>query len=159
MDLDRDRMAGKLKFRVDSRLIHGQVATRWLREWDIATIVIIDTSISRDDFLKEIYLMAAPPGIDVSILSPSEARRIQCGREGNILVLFKDVVHATETINAGLDVDELQIGCLPKRRGCEPVYKTVFLDDHERVMLHRLVQKGIKVFFQSLPDDEPYFYK
>ncbi len=46
--------------RVDFRLIHGQVITRWLKQCDINEIVTIDTQLSQDTFMQDVFKMAAP---------------------------------------------------------------------------------------------------
>lgn len=61
--------------RVDYRLIHGQVITKWLKQCDAKRIVIIDDKLSKDEFLGSVYKMAAPTGIKVDIISVDEAQR------------------------------------------------------------------------------------
>ncbi|MDR2157401.1 MAG: PTS sugar transporter subunit IIB [Clostridiales Family XIII bacterium] len=149
-----------LKFRVDDRLIHGQITAKWLRAWDIAKIVIVDTPLSQDALMKQIYLMAAPVGIEVSVLSSAEA--IEAWGRGetpsaNTMALFKDVMHVAEIANAGVPVDEVQLGNLSKRPGSSAVGETVFLNEGDRALLRRLLQKNTAVFLQTLPGDEPLF--
>ena len=40
--------------RVDFRLIHGQVITRWLKQCDINEIVTVDTALSKDEFMQDV---------------------------------------------------------------------------------------------------------
>ena len=46
--------------RVDFRLIHGQVITRWLTQLQINEIVTIDTELSQDMFMQDVFKMASP---------------------------------------------------------------------------------------------------
>ena len=55
--------------RVDSRLIHGQVITKWLNYSKANVIVVVDDELSKDSFMSEIYTASAPNGIVVEILS------------------------------------------------------------------------------------------
>ena len=55
--------------RVDSRLIHGQVITKWLNYSKANVIVVVDDELSKDSFMSEIYKASAPNGIIVEILS------------------------------------------------------------------------------------------
>ena len=59
--------------RVDFRLIHGQVITRWLKQCDINEIVTVDTALSKDEFMQDVFKMAAPKGVRIRILSVEEA--------------------------------------------------------------------------------------
>lgn len=54
--------------RVDFRLIHGQVITRWLTQCQINEIVTIDTTLSKDAFMQDVFKMAAPKGVKIKIL-------------------------------------------------------------------------------------------
>ena len=40
--------------RVDSRLIHGQVITKWLNYSKANVIVVVDDELSKDSFMSEI---------------------------------------------------------------------------------------------------------
>ena len=41
--------------RLDSRLIHGQVITKWVKIAKANRIIIIDDELSKDDFMVMIY--------------------------------------------------------------------------------------------------------
>ena len=53
--------------RVDSRLIHGQVVTKWLQQSNANKIVVVSDELENDEFLQSIYLMAAPPNVEVVV--------------------------------------------------------------------------------------------
>ena len=46
--------------RIDFRLIHGQVMTRWVAKYEIESIVVIDDRSAKSPILKKILLGAAP---------------------------------------------------------------------------------------------------
>lgn len=54
--------------RVDFRLIHGQVITRWLTQCQINEIVTIDNELAKDLFMQEVFKMAAPKGVKITIV-------------------------------------------------------------------------------------------
>ena len=99
--------------RIDFRLIHGQVMTRWVKKYDITNIVVIDDKSSKSPILKKILLNAAPAGIKVEIESVESAVvRWKEGNfpKGNLLILFKDPETAGRAWKAGIDFKSLQIG-------------------------------------------------
>lgn len=49
--------------RVDSRLIHGQVITKWRKIFNITKIVVVDDSLANDEFMIRMYEAAAPAGV------------------------------------------------------------------------------------------------
>ena len=63
--------------RVDFRLIHGQVITRWLTQCQINEIVTVDTALSKDEFMQDVFKMAAPKGVKIKILDIDTAVKQQ----------------------------------------------------------------------------------
>lgn len=58
-------MANIVLCRIDSRLIHGQVVTKWVGQSQANRIAVVSDELDADPFMKNIYLMAAPPNIKV----------------------------------------------------------------------------------------------
>ena len=62
-------------FRVDERLIHGQVVVGWGQPLDIDYIVLVDDEVAASEWEQELYRMGVPPEMDVHFLSVEEAGR------------------------------------------------------------------------------------
>ena len=57
---------GKIKIvlaRVDSRLLHGQVATAWTKATNPNRIIVVSDAVAKDDLRKKLIEQAAPPGV------------------------------------------------------------------------------------------------
>lgn len=98
--------------RIDYRLIHGQVITKWLKRSNADKIIVID-----DEYimilLAEVYKMAAPSGIEVIMTSIEETTTRWNEKNfytGKLLILFKSIDSALKTIQGGLELEELQVG-------------------------------------------------
>ena len=48
--------------RIDSRLIHGQVANLWTTKLNISPIMVIDDAVAQNDIEKQGLKLACPPG-------------------------------------------------------------------------------------------------
>ena len=48
--------------RIDSRLIHGQVANLWTTKLNISRIMVIDDAVAQNDIEKQGLKLACPPG-------------------------------------------------------------------------------------------------
>ena len=59
--------------RVDSRLIHGQVMTKWVNQVQANKIVVVSDELAADEFMRSIYLMSAPTGVEVVCLFEAQA--------------------------------------------------------------------------------------
>ena len=66
-------MKGIVHIRVDDRLIHGQVATRWVSHFNANRIMVIDDAVAANDVEKMLLRSAAPEGCNTSILSFEKA--------------------------------------------------------------------------------------
>lgn len=84
-------MANIVLCRIDSRLIHGQVVTKWVGQSQANRIAVVSDELDADPFMKNIYLMAAPPNIKVDCFGNQSFaaawKENQLG-DGNVLVLF-----------------------------------------------------------------------
>lgn len=141
--------------RVDFRLIHGQVITRWLKQCDINEIVTIDTQLSQDTFMQDVFKMAAQKGVKIRILSSEQAVLAFQNKEfdrNRIMLLFKNVQELYKTVMNGLDLKEIQIGGLGGGPGRKAVNNAITLDQTDADLLLALEKKGISIYLQTTPD-------
>ena len=52
-------------YRIDDRLIHGQVVVGWGQPLDIGFIVLVDDAVAASDWEQELYRMGVPPEMEV----------------------------------------------------------------------------------------------
>lgn len=143
--------------RIDYRLIHGQVITKWLKQCGANRIIIIDDALSKDAFLGQVYKMAAPSGIQVDIVSVKKAENLWAPNKtvkGKIFILFKSVEMALKTMNAGLELAELQIGGLENTSDRKVVHVGISLDSEDANRLKQIQSSGTRVYFQTIPGEE-----
>ena len=141
--------------RVDFRLIHGQVITRWLTQCQINEIVTIDTALSKDAFMQEVFKMAAPKGVKITIVNAEDAvKRQQEGAfdKNRVMVLFKGVAELNAAVQAGLKLEKVQIGGLGGGPGRKAVNNAITLDRADADTLLELEKMGIEIYFQTTPD-------
>lgn len=144
--------------RIDFRLMHGQVVVNWLRQVSANHILVVDGELAKDPFMRQVYKMAAPSDVKVTITSPEDAlEKIQSGayKASKFLVLFKSVAKAKNAFDMGFPIPELQVGGLGSGTGKKAVVNQIFLDKKEAQDLVDIQAKGTKVYFQTVPKDEP----
>lgn len=151
-------MAEIVLTRIDFRLIHGQVITKWLKRVGANRIVVIDDALSKDEFMKQIYTMSAPSGVSVDIYSEEEAieswKKDQLG-DGKILLLFKDVASTFNSVKKGLDLKEIQIGGLGSGPGKKKVYGPISMDENDFTQLNELHENNINIYLHQVPEEQP----
>ena len=150
-------MALKL-VRVDDRLIHGQVGAVWLRSGGADRILIIDDKSARDEFLKDLMILAAPQGVPVEVLTLQEgilrAAQIAATNE-RAFVLLKSPVTALQLRRAGVSFDVLNVGGLGHGPGRRSLYKNISANDEERQAMRDLEAMGTRVELRIVADDRP----
>lgn len=151
-------MANIVLCRIDSRLIHGQVVTKWVGQSQANRIAVVSDELDADPFMKNIYLMAAPPNIKVDCYSNQSLaaawQENQLG-DGNVLILFPSLGAVQQAIALGFSVPKIQVGGLGGGPNRKVVFQNITLDDADVGILKDLQARGIQVFFQTIPEDKP----
>lgn len=150
---------GKLVLtRIDSRLIHGQVMTKWVNQVQANKIVIISDELAKDEFMKSIYLMSAPAGIEVACLTEDEAVsafEADCFGAGNVLLLLPSVTVLDRVFDRGIHPESVQVGGLGGGPSRKVVFQNITLDDPDADALEKIAATGVKIVFQTIPEDAP----
>ena len=141
--------------RIDERLIHGQVMTRWIKGLFIKRILVIDDKIAKDDFYQQILIMSAPSGIELKCVSAQEGAKIINGNKDDVstLLLFREISAVKKLSDAGYQVNKLDIGNVGSSKIRKAITKQVFMSDEEIEIAKELNEKGTKIVIQMLPTD------
>ena len=60
-------------YRIDDRLIHGQVVVGWGQPLELRFIVLVDDEVAASDWEQELYRMGVPPHMTVHFHSVADA--------------------------------------------------------------------------------------
>lgn len=148
-------MEGIVHIRVDDRLIHGQVATRWATGLRVNRIMIIDDKVAVNDDEKSILRMAAPAGVNTSILTFEKG--LNNVKNGNykgqrVLLIVKTPEILVQLMNGGLALKEVNIGNMSSRPGTTQIKKSISMTENEKVAVQQLLSQGVKVTAQMVPE-------
>ena len=145
-------------FRVDDRLIHGQVVAGWLHAVPARRILVIDDATARDEFLRDVLVMAAPHGVDVEVHDVEHgAARVRAASDDEeaVYVIVRSPATALALRDRGAAFEELNVGAVGMAPGRRLVHRSVALSDDELALLRRLEELGVRVTIQAVPDDRP----
>lgn len=153
-------LVGKINLvRVDDRLIHGQVMTKWSKGLGTNAIYVVDNVTAADDFMKEIYINAnSSSGLRIKVFSTVEVieswNQDQFGND-NVVLLFKNISSVKEVLEKGsLPIEKLNIGGISKKANSKFVISTVGLTKEDGEVLKEMAAKGIDIYFQTVPDSK-----
>jgi PTS system mannose-specific IIB component len=152
----------KIIWRIDDRLIHGQVIIGWCGQLPITRLAVIDKQIAKNSWEKELLLMAAPPNLPAEILTVEEiTQKISPWTKGKemILVLLKSPELIKELKDAGVDVKKVNVGGMHFRDDRRELLSYLYLSPNEIKLFEELMEQGIHFECQDLPTSTAYDLK
>ncbi|MED0963129.1 MULTISPECIES: mannose/fructose/sorbose PTS transporter subunit IIA [Bacillus cereus group] len=150
---------GKIKFvlaRVDSRLLHGQVATAWTKSTNPNRIIVVSDAVSRDDLRKKLIEQAAPPGVKANVIPISKMIEVaKDPRFGNTkaLLLFENPLDVLKVIEGGVDIKEINVGSMAHSTGKVVVSKVLSMGREDVEAFERMEEKGVRFDVRKVPND------
>ncbi|MHC5268538.1 PTS system mannose/fructose/N-acetylgalactosamine-transporter subunit IIB [Enterococcus sp. LJL98] len=147
--------------RIDDRLIHGQVATTWTRNYEIEQILIIDDKTKNDPVQQSVANFAVPAGVKVIIFGVEQFSTIMKKNEikKRTLLLFTNPIDIAYLVNEGLAIKEVNAGGMRFKEGRKRLHKAISVDEKEHQAFIDLQEKGIHINVQMVPKDPRVDYK
>lgn len=143
-----------LLFRVDERLIHGQVVVGWGRQLRPRRVVVVHDELAGSVAEQDIYRTGVPDGVTVEFWSEAVAvERLPALMESEetAFVLTEDLATMWRLAVAGVPIAEINVGGLHAAPGRERVLSYVCLADEDRRRIGDLEAAGVRVTAQDLP--------
>lgn len=142
-------------FRIDDRLIHGQIVTAWIAYADAKQIVVADDKAAKDSFQQTLLKMATPDNIELKILSIEEAKNYikEDTDDKKTLLLVRGPKQAIEIIDANENLRTINVGNLNMKKGKTKVLGNMWVDESEVLALKELDEKGVKLEVRVVPND------
>jgi PTS system mannose-specific IIB component/fructoselysine and glucoselysine-specific PTS system IIB component len=145
-------------YRIDDRLIHGQVVVGWGQPLDIRFIVLVDDDVAASDWEQELYRMGVPPGVDVFFESVDSAigRHAEFARDPRPGILLTGNIDTMRRLVAGVSaIRAVNVGGVHHRAGRVQRLRYVFLTPEEEDTLRALARSGVAVTAQDVPAARP----
>ena len=145
--------------RIDTRLVHGQICTRWCKELDVNRIIVVDDALSQDSFMSQIYKSVVPKTAPLTIYSVEEAieqwKQDEFGA-GVAFLIVGSVKTAYLLYKGGFPIEKLNVGNLVKGPEKKKIAESAFLDEEEYTMLKEMHDHDTYIFVQGIPDTKKY---
>jgi PTS system mannose-specific IIB component/fructoselysine and glucoselysine-specific PTS system IIB component len=146
-------------FRIDDRLIHGQVLIGWGRPLGIDLIILVDDQVATSDWEQELYRMAVPPEIEVRFVTVAQAAAQMAdwqsnGKRGLVLTGDLETMAALRAASPEV-VQRINLGGIHHRPGRRERLPFVYLTDQELRTLQALETGGALITAQDLPTTPP----
>ena len=143
-------------FRVDERLIHGQVTVGWGSRLKAGRYVVVDDDLADSEWERELFRLGTPEEAKAEFLSVRAARdRLSQWRtlREPVILLTRNLDHMARLAEGGaLEGETVNLGGIHHRPGREQVLPYIFLDDDDRRLIRSLEREGASITAQDLPE-------
>ena len=141
-------------YRIDDRLIHGQVVVGWGQPLNLGFIALVDDEVAGSEWEQELYRMGVPPDMDVYFATPDDASRQldqwnEDQRPG--ILLTGDIDTMRRLIALRPSIKAVNLGGIHHRAGRTLKLRYVYLSPQEEEALRALEQSGVVVTAQDVP--------
>jgi PTS system mannose-specific IIB component/fructoselysine and glucoselysine-specific PTS system IIB component len=141
-------------YRVDDRLVHGQVVLGWGKPLHVGLVVLVDSEVYGSEWEQELYRMGMPAEMELQFADVATAAREHAAWEADprpVIVLTGDIGTMATLRRAGLPVAALNLGGIHHKVGRTPRLPYIYLTDDEYQALVALQAGGVDVSAQDLP--------
>lgn len=148
--------------RVDTRLLHGQVATTWTKTVSPDRIIVVSDGVAHDQLRKTMIEQAAPPGVPANVVPISKMIEVtKDPRFGatKAMLLFENPQDLLAAIEGGVDIKEANIGSMAHSVGKVVVTNAIAMDNADVETLETLHAKGVALEARKVPSDSPVSYE
>ena len=142
-------------YRIDERLIHGQMVVGWGPELEVERYVVVDDELAASEWEQDLYRLGLPEVATAEFLTVADARV----RLSELEAALPRTVVLTRTVTAmnglaegdGLRGCEVNLGGLHYAAGRTERVPYVYLGPEEEEGLQALVDEGVEVSARDLP--------
>jgi PTS system mannose-specific IIB component len=142
--------------RVDDRLIHGQVASIWVKECKCNKIIICSDEVAKDTLRKTLILQVAPPGTKAYVLPIDKAIEVYKNPKYDsfkALILCTNPVDVLRLIEGGMDIKSVNLGGMCFKQGRTQISSAVSLGPEDVTALKKMNELGVELELRKIASD------
>lgn len=151
---------GKFEYvlaRIDTRLLHGQVATTWTRTTQPTRIIIVSDAVAKDDLRKKLIKQAAPPGVKAHVVPVKKmielAKDDQHFGGQRAMLLFENPQDVLRAVEGGVPLKTINVGSMAHSPGKVQPNKVLAFSQDDIDTFNKLKELGLKFDVRKVPND------
>lgn len=144
--------------RIDSRLIHGQVAGTWVPFIAPQTFIAASDNAAHDKLRKSLLLQVAPAGVKTNVLDIAKAGRVYNNPKYTgmkTMFVVESPVDVMRLLDEGVKIDEVNVGGVTFKTGMVQLSDAVYASEEHLEAYRELLKRGVKLTVQQLPNHSP----
>ena len=143
--------------RIDDRLIHGQVATRWTKETNVTRIIVVSDEVAADTVRKTLLTQVAPPGVTAHVVDVAKMIRVWNNPKyagDRVMLLFTNPTDVERVVEGGVNIKSVNIGGMAFRQGKTQVNNAISVDEKDIEAFKKLNERGIELEARKVSTDQ-----
>lgn len=143
--------------RIDSRLLHGQVATAWTKAMNPTRIIVVSDGVARDKLRKNLIQQAAPPGVKAHVVPVDHmiklAKDDQHFGGQRAMLLFENPQDVLRAVDGGVPLKTINVGSMAHSIGKVQPNKVLAFDQNDIDTFKKLEKAGLDFDVRKVPSD------
>lgn len=142
--------------RIDDRLIHGQVATRWTKETNVSRIIVVSDEVVKDTVRTTLLKQVAPPGVTAHVVGVDKMLRVYHNPDyanDKVMLLFTNPSDVLRLVEGGMEIKSVNIGGMAYRQGKTQITNAVSVDETDIQAFKKLEERHIELEVRKVASD------
>ncbi|NME82119.1 mannose/fructose/sorbose PTS transporter subunit IIA [Clostridium sp. SM-530-WT-3G] len=151
---------GKFEYvlaRIDSRLLHGQVATAWTKTMQPTRIIVVSDGVAKDKLRKNLIQQAAPPGVKAHVVPVDHMIKLAKDNEHfggqRAMLLFENPQDVLRAVEGGVPLKTINVGSMAHSIGKVQPNKVLAFDQDDIDTFNKLKRYGLDFDVRKVPSD------
>ena len=143
--------------RIDSRLLHGQVATAWTKTVNPTRIIVVSDAVAKDDLRKNLITQASPPGVKAHVVPVDHmiklAKDDQHFGGQRAMLLFENPEDVLRAVEGGIPLKTINVGSMAHSICKVQPSKVLAFNQEDIDTFNKLKQAGLNFDVRKVPND------
>ncbi|MDO5518087.1 MAG: mannose/fructose/sorbose PTS transporter subunit IIA, partial [Clostridium sp.] len=143
--------------RIDSRLLHGQVATAWTKTVQPTRIIVVSDAVAKDELRKNLIQQAAPPGVKAHVVPVDHMIKLAKDQEHfggqRALLLFENPEDVLRAVEGGVPLTTINVGSMAHSTGKVQPNKVLAFNQEDIDTFEKLKRAGLNFDVRKVPND------
>ncbi|ANZ69853.1 mannose/fructose/sorbose PTS transporter subunit IIA [Pediococcus claussenii] len=143
--------------RIDSRLLHGQVATAWSKSVNPTRIIVVSDAVAKDELRSNLIKQAAPAGVKAHVVPIEQMIKIAKDDKHfggqKALLLFETPEDALRAVEGGVPLKEINVGSMAHSTGKVQPNQVLAFDQKDIDTFKKLESDGVSFDVRKVPSD------
>jgi PTS system mannose-specific IIB component len=143
--------------RIDSRLLHGQIATAWSKDVLPTRIIVVSDAVAKDELRSKLITQAAPPGVKAHVIPVNQMIKLAKNDKSfggqRALLLFENPEDVLRAVEGGVPLKTINVGSMAHSLGKVQTNKVLAFSQENIDTFGKLKQAGLTFDVRKVPND------